>query len=535
MITWPVWARRQPTLVLGLFLLALLQLKLLLGGAYQLGNLEPLAESIYNLRGAEGIARAGSISLNLVGIAIPNPVPWLYPLLLSPIFLFASDPRWFYLLNLALLFISVGLFYFLLARLVASRFAKTLLWLLFLLNPVLSTLPQHPVADNLVLPLFLVLYFILTLPVVRITAGLLGVSAMLLFLAKPIMGPISLLFILAYSWRIYSAKSKQKIQIRGWLYYAPILTTLVLWLIFASAVGGTFLPDLRLDQTASSLFTSSSVPTEFPHFRAMYTKVNLKLYLAPFWDYPAPLLGQPSTVLPPLLGGLVAAALIVGGLLKPGWLGLFNFSLAAVSLLIFSTAFVVDFRHLAYLIPVFFLALGSFIDGLEKYLAPKRYWRLFYLTVVFLVWASLGIALAGQIRGGETRQESGRYNYQAAIAVREYFSGAEFERVRPKLLAVLPPSYLDYFSQGKFEPLPLSSLIYFSPNPEALYKLEKYETLETLYRTYLDNDIPLYLLDYQNSPHWEFERDAQSIAKNFKLNKVYRGCSGACNIYRLEQ
>lgn len=535
--------RRHPVLIFGLILLLLLMWRQPFSPTNSLANLEPFPDTIYYLSGAQNIARDLSFNLNRTGVEIRSPVPVLYSLVLSPLFLVFSDPRSFYLGNMLLALASATLFYFVLERTVAKRGIKTIVFLLFVANPVLSWYPTLAMAENLVLPLFLAWYWLLLAPVTSRRLVLAGVLPLLLLGAKISMVPFVPLLGLAYAGKIWLETTKRREILKRLGILAVVMVLANVALVRLDGRLKHFEPGSQEKNPLRShyqTYTASLVQTpeasEHVAFWSLdYLNKNLPLYLGTITGGQVPLLQAPFRIMPHLLGPLVALALAANVVLNPA-LGGFNLLLVGTALPLFATFFVVDFRYIYFLLPVFYLTAALFWQGLARYLAPRPYWRVLYFGTGLLFVGSLftrAVFVTDRIKANLTPSETA-VNYRILTAFNDYFAPDRFSAgPKPKLLTVIPPFYFDYFSSGRYEVLPLSAHLYITPDPTALYGDYDWTSLTGLYQSFLDQGIEVYASPVADQVREEYVRDWSQIVRTFKLEPVTVDCANLCKLYRL--
>jgi hypothetical protein len=198
-------------------------------------NFDPFPDATYYLAPPLNLLKGYGLNMYREGrYLIPGVAP-LYSLSLLPAFLFKADPRMFYLVNVFLSLISLLLFYLIIKKvLIADRDQKTIRLLnygylsiilfLYITNFYLSWYPQWAMAENLLLPLFLLGVYLLLSEINFRTVLLSGLIPLSFVATKYANFPLTLIYPCLYIYKICSVK-----KVKPWLIW-------FLLIVFSSAV-----------------------------------------------------------------------------------------------------------------------------------------------------------------------------------------------------------------------------------------------------------------------------------------------------------
>jgi hypothetical protein len=142
-------------------------------------NLEPFPDSIHYLSPALNLVKGGGLLIEREGRVIPPSVPFLYSLTLVPGFLIFSDVRFFYFTNVMLALSGLFFFYKFLTKIITNSYIIFLILFLYVTNYFIYWFPNLPMAENLILPLFLISLYLLASKLTMkkaVLASIVGIS-----------------------------------------------------------------------------------------------------------------------------------------------------------------------------------------------------------------------------------------------------------------------------------------------------------------------------------------------------------------------
>jgi len=144
-------------------------------------------------------------------------------------------------------------------------------------------------------------------------------------------------------------------------------------------------------------------------------------------------------------------------------------------------------------------------------------------------------SLKRQTLNNRLEQNEISWNYWAVDTMNKYFTIKD-EKVY--MATLLPPFYLMMFGNGNYGYLPLSVRQEFAGQNKGL--IEKYYeedgTIVSMYRRIINRGSEVYFTDYyKNNFHGSVDGQVEEIWRNFDSERVFWGCDGLCNIYRLKQ
>ena len=175
-----------------MLLLAILLLKNPLSPNNIISNLEPSPDSIHYLNPLVSLLQGKGLVLSYQNRSIPAQVPPLYSLVLLPLYLIFREIRFFYVTNVLLTIISAILFYKIITKLITDKILKSILFLAFATNYIIYWYPSVAMAENLLIPLYLLSIWLLLQPVTFTVALLISFLVMAFFATKYIAWILSL-------------------------------------------------------------------------------------------------------------------------------------------------------------------------------------------------------------------------------------------------------------------------------------------------------------------------------------------------------
>lgn len=501
-------------------------------------NFEPFPDSIYYVNTARSFVAGYGLNIVREGRILTPIVPPLYPLVLVPVYLINIDARMFYFTNIILTLLSFFLFYLILIRVVKSSIIKTFILFLYITNYDLYWFPNLAMAENLILPLFLLNIYILFAKVTRFNIILSGILGMSFYATKYASVPIAASLLFVYGVKLLTLKVGRKIKIINIAIF--LSTAFFMFIIFGYyeyKTKGVF-PLSYLVNFGSSLNTSNSTEVRtLTSFSVTYIQTNFRHYLNSITGGSERFLWDLTPILPRFvaIGGLIG--LILGLFSKQFRFISFVFLLIISSSVLFmSTFYSVDMRYIFQIIPTLLLGFGILlVIILEKY--KKRFFNFSLLLIISLLFLFYGltslIRIKSQISLNLKYVETPWY-YVSVLQLNKYFSQDKIlNGKKPVVISPMAPYYIDFFSNGNYTLLPLSTQQEFRGMKEFTWGPNDYSDLIKLYRYYIQNGYQLYVARYGLGNETNLNADFQNIADQFRMIQVSEGCFGQCNIYKL--
>jgi Na+-translocating ferredoxin:NAD+ oxidoreductase RnfA subunit len=471
-------------------------------------------------------------------------VPPLYGLTLLPLFVLFDDPRFFYFLNVLLTFISLGAFYGVSRKITTNQFILALVSILLITSYHFYWLPTLAMAENLLLPLFLVILYLLSAKKIQLAQiTMISLLAGLLYGTKYASLPTMTAICLILGARIVTDHMQHKLQWQVTLkkIAASILPVGTLFLYFGGwrslqallpffSQADTTAPTIQ--QTANSWFGIAYVQQNMPVYMQALRGEGTRF----LWDF--------SPLVKPWMAAL-------------GWLGLGHgltkkrtFWLASTILLslilqigIISTFYTNDTRYIYLLLPAILLGICFWFiwlqDVIRSFSVGKIKTSLALSVVAVLILASYGMQnltrlktqVAVNLRYAETP-----WGY---IAIKEMdtfittFTAQNPETKQPIIISPVVPHLVDFYATADFSLLPLDVYQDFKGHPVAVWGENDYSDFILLYTQKIQAGHPVFVAKYGignvESRHAAFSE----IEKSFIITEVHDGCFDQCDIYQL--
>lgn len=527
----------------GFFLTALLFLALLLfknpfSENSIIPNLYPYADTIHYINPARSFLAGDGWQITREGRGFAPGVPPLYSLLLVPLFVIYNDPRMFYFANVILAFISLALFYLILLKIIKNSGVRAFLLLLYVTNTVLHFYPLFAMAENLILPLFLLSVYLLIIAATQQKAVIAGVVAVSFYATKYAAAPLTLTFFLFYAAKIWLQDDKMQGKTKLLAFFlAGFLVLFIPLEISEQAIKGNGIfqriQEYILSVSVKEVVPLNSTPQRM-FFSRLYFQSNLVNYLHFLFGRPSKLIGTDFPVWPRFIAVGAWIGFVIGLWQKK--LRFLIFALICMTIfsaLVVSPFYAFDLRYLYYVIPLVILGFGILLDVLFKVLNRFSSARYFYLWLAGLCLLYLGYVQLNLYLGFSENALS--QDYVGVLTLNEFFNktSAPADK-KPQVISIVPPHFIDFYSNGNYELLPMSKQQHFFNSAVAVWGDNDYSDLPALYRSYLNRGYNLYvqssiLLD--EDAYWQ---DFLTILRQFKTELVSKECNRECNLYRLE-
>ena len=505
-------------------------------------NIEPYPDTIFYIAPARSLAQGDPFKLIREGRETNPGVPPLYSLSLVPFYLINHDARMFYFANVLMSLTSLYLFFRILKKITDDKWIVLFLLFLFVTNFFIYWYPQWAMSENLLLPLFLggTLLLISKLSYKNILlAAFISVS---FYATKYACAPMMLIYSFGYLIKIvFEAKSKHSLVLRKVFFYLLFLG------IFSSGIFiyGYFVNGLNPLGIVISLFqslvplggvgTSTVSNTSNSWMSMQYIKVNLPQYLDSLiggrhrflWDF--------TPIVAPWVGVLGILGLIAGffvsknRLLSLGLIGLLSFEILFMSMF-----YALDIRYIYFAIPTLLLGFAMFLSIVKAVCVKRKLYYIFLILIFLMSGLYLTknvIRIKSQIVINAKYAETPWY-YISVLKLNAYFD--EKKEIKPVVISPMPPYYIDFYSNGNYELLPLSTGQEFRSRMDLAWGEHDYSDLHKLYTNYLKNGRELYVSTYGLGNEAYLHTAYEALSEKFKTTEVYVDCYKLCNLYKVE-
>lgn len=527
---------------MSLFLLLLLLLKNPYSERNLISNLEPYPDTLHYLNPAINFSNGEGLYLKREERKIIPSVPPFYSFSISPIFLFTDDSRAFYFMNVIFALLSLYFLYLTLKKTISNSFIIGLLLFLYSTNYFIYWFPTLAMAENLILLLFNISVFLIVSKVSPLNLFLVGILGIAFFATKKASIPFFFSLLLIYSLKIFvEVKNKrQKIKTLGLLLLSVVISFIPYYLYEVFIKENNFISDILLILTiikpvseAASGVTQSSSSGSW--FSLSYFPQNFGLYLNALVGNQMRFLWDFTPIVPSYIGILGIIGLIFGFFIKK--FRFLSFSLVVFlisSILFISTFYTHDARYINHAIPTLIISFGIFLEILYNLLSKRKLKTIFYafFILIFCYYSFFNlIRIKNQIVLNLKYAEQPWY-YLSVKNLNQYFTKKDTKNL-PIVISALPPYYIDFFSNGNYNLLPLSKVQEFRNVKEKAWGPNDYSDLINLYKSYLDKGYELYVSNHALGSAGYLLNDFEAIKKNFDLKEVASGCFNTCNIYKL--
>lgn len=498
-----------------------------------IGNMEPYPDVLHYVTPARSLATGGPFKLTREYGELNPVVAPLYSIYLVPFYLINSDARMYYFANVLLSLLSVFLFYKVILKLTKSIWIIGFSLFLFVTNYYLYWYPTWAMAENMVIPLFLLGAYLFLEKVnfhSILAASFVGIA---FYATKYAYIPLTFFFSLSYFLKILIQKKDRP---------KNLLTLIIFSILFLipTLLYGYFIQGINpfgdLFGQIISLADKPTIitPSENPWFSKMYFGNNFDFYLSAIQGYVRRFLWEFKPLYPRWIFFAGSLGLILSLFTKKFRVfSVFLLILLFSQVIFMSTFYSADARYIFHAIPVLYLGVSLIFILLLQFLKEKKAARVFYVLYsgVFLFYISQSfLSIKNQIVLNLKYAET-PWTYISVQKINGYFS--EKESKRPIVITPLPPYYVDYFSNGNYELLPLSPQQDFRQQRELVWGPGDYSDFISLYKTHLTNGRVVFLATYGIGNEAYMHEAVNDIFNNFVEEEVVNDCFNLCRIYKL--
>lgn len=506
-------------------------------------NFSPSLDAFHYIVPARSFLAGEGFQLTREGRGFGPSVPPLYSIVLIPGFILYNDPRVFYFTNILLSLLSLALFYKIIKKLTLNKWIIGFSLFLYVSNYFLYWYPTLAMAENLLLPLFLVSILLLISKVSRINsimAGLIGVS---FYATKFSAVPLSALYFILYAIKVFCGKLEKQEKILSIVRIVACFFTaffilfvyehisqdgrsLVSLLNFISPIfPGIPRPAHSQMHKSSWAFSLSHVASNLPQYLGAIKGKSMKF----LWDF--------TPIVPRWLAITGIFGLVSGLVYKK-----FRLLSLALILMLFGQIFFIsmfysaDARYIYHAIPTLLLGLVLFFVFLFRFLNKRKLGFIFYIFSAGL-FVFYGLANLMRIKYQivlNLKYAETPWDYISILNLNEYFTDDKVRNIKkPIVISALVPYFIDFYSNGNYSLLPLSPDQEFRSKKEFAWGPNDYSDFIALYKSYFDQGYDLYIHNYGLGNEGYMHQAYNEVQNNFTLEKVAGGCYEACNVYKL--
>jgi hypothetical protein len=511
-------------------------------------NFEPYPDTIHYVTPARSFLLGKGLKIYRNGYGRNPSVSPLYSLVLIPLYAINYDVRVFYFTNVILSFISFFLFFKILKKITKNIYIIGLCLFLYVTNYYIYWYPTLAMSENLILPLFLLGVYLLLTPVsifATLLAGIVGIS---FYGTKYACAPLTASYLFLYYLKIFIGKDKLSRKI--FYLTIPVISLIIFSALFLDIgkIFGTIYQNISLAfiNPLISIFNSSEKITNANFDNAPFSKFYLVKY---FPRYLKAIVGYPERFLwdnTPIVNKLVGIGGLTGLILNL-FRKKYRFLCLSLIILLFSSIYFIasfysfDMRFIYHALPIMIIGFALFLSTGDFRINKTDFKHVFNLIILGLFLYYLltnAIRFKKQIMLNIKYRETPWY-YVAVIELNKYFNKPVFVKTsagnkKPVVISALNPFYIDYFTNGNYDLLPLSSWQdFFRKSPPSPWGENDYTNLIALYRLYINRGHDVYVHNSGLGNVGNLNASFNDIKENLGLEKVADGCYDSCNIYRV--
>lgn len=542
-------------LFFGLMLLSLLLFKNPFSGQNIISDFGPLPDVVYYLYPAKSLIDGAGMKVIYNDSTLTPITPPLYTLIIAPIYIFFNDLRAFYFINLGLVLTSTIFFYQIISKIFSNLAVKIIVFLTFISTPIIYWYPSFSMPENLLICLFIISLWLLLKPLSGLSVTAAGTIIVSFFATKYIAWPLSVSLGLFFFLKIINFQKLDSLKVK--LLMILLLSTFASFLLYSflefstkgADVWVVVLENLKTVLSAATGgriekgddITSQKLMTNYISTLNGSSMYSLGDYQDKFFRYIAglmggqtPVAGKNLTLIPVVVGITSLAGLFFNLCFPKQRLLACYLSLSALGMVFFAPMFIdVDARYMFVPIIILILSFGLFwqnIQSILTYFQRLFYFHLLILGSLILISFNIYSPFKNQLKANFISAEGSAY-YQVASMLNDYFKDTPSGQ-KPVVITILPPHVLDSYSNHNYNFLPLAKAQRFSQYPQ-IWNLTLNQDYFHLYRISLTKGDAIYLLDYGIKGDFVLYQYYLRLQNDFKLNKVFSGCSTQCNLYKL--
>jgi len=504
-------------------------------------NLEPYPDTIHYTLPPRSLVMGGPFMIYREDRSARTSVGPLYSLTLIPFYLINHDVRMFYFANVLMSLVSLWLLFLILKKITEDKLVVGLTLFLFVTNYFNYWFPQWAMAENLLMPIFFFgVWLLMSKPRIGYVFGA-ALVTVAFYATKKACAPLTIVFAIMYLLKLLVSKNRFK-NTMWFVLFSVVIFLPLLWYQITYIGGnplevfsGLFSHFSKSGQIAS-VVTPTSVGNAW--FSMKYLTINLPLYLKALVGDRARFLWDFTPVVSRWVGVLGLFGLFTAIFVR-------RFRLISVTLiflllgeiLFMSVFYAFDMRYVYHAIPTLLLGFAILMSLSRDFFERKRMSKVFVCLVVIIFgtyFLKNAVRLKSQIMINVKYAETPWY-YISVLKLNDFFTKEKVVNDnKPIVISPMPPYYIDYYSNGNYELLPLSNDQEFRHGMNETWGTRDYSDLFKIYRDYLKSGRSLYVSTYGLGNEAYLHKSFDNLRKTFMLEEVYDGCYTQCKIYQVK-
>jgi len=272
-----------------------------------------------------------------------------------------------------------------------------------------------------------------------------------------------------------------------------------------------------------------------PWMSMQYVSINLPQYLSSLIGASSRFLWDYTPITASWIGSLGIFGIIAGFFENKKRLLSFGlFGLLFSEILFMSMFYALDIRYIYFAIPTLLVGFAMFLSIVRDFCVKRKVNFLFLIIILLMSGFYLAknvIRIKSQIVINAKYAETPWY-YISVLKLNAYFS--EKKEIKPVVISPMPPYYIDFYANGYYELLPLSSEQEFRSRKDLAWGEHDYSDLQKIYVDYLKRGRELYVSTYGLGNEAYLHTAYEALSKKFKTTEVYVDCYKLCNLYKVE-
>lgn len=510
-----------------------------------IGNFEPFPDTFHYVVPARELAQGrGFYIAREFGRIVPA-VPPLYSIFLTPTWFFSQDARTFYFVNIVLALTSFALLAGLLRLMTNKSWLIGLTLLLWVTNWYTYWLPSLAMSENLLFVWILLMLVWVRLPLQKWSGLFAGLLVWLPYLTKFSAAPQTFIFGLIvlirywFAWKASRGSERKSFVQQFFGFFVITMSILLAYTLHDYLQSGTTLLDRFINVVTSVASSDPKIPSQgesFVAFSSAFVLQHFPGYLQAAFGKVTPFLWERT----PVWEWWLAWFGFIGLAVSSKWnkhrsVFLSALALILAQILFMATFYVVDAR---YILPIFAVIPLGFVGFVET--TKKRPWS-YLVSFVFVFFCLMAFVMrAPMVRKTVAINLKYAETPWYMLSVKELDKALEGQESADASIAVispLAPHLHDFYSSKKvkYHLLPLTRFQDFRTQStrEQLYGQDDYSDLLALYDKYLSEGYQVYIESYGLGNVSTHHEDYQNLMTAFKTEKIWSGCHGLCDVYKI--
>jgi hypothetical protein len=517
---WRLWPIFIPVIIL-----ALLLARPVFSDRTLIANFEPFPDTFHYIIPPRCFLDGQGWQLCRAGLPGIKPVvPPLYSVVLLPALAISSDPRIFYLVNVILATLTTVLLGKLLWKTSGSSSWTFLSLLFFVTTYSVYWYPSVAMAENVVLPLWLLSVWLLLQPP-KLSRTILGIAAALgLFLAKYVYLPLAVVMIVSFLVKTLTSN---------------IVASNVKKLLLLTSIAGGVLGYLVLRSELEWIVVINiwaglqGRPAPITWFSLDHWIPNFKTYWGMLHGYKIFTLWDETPVVTPLVAAIGWIGLGASIVTEKRWWGVSLLAMLLVPIALISFFYAADGRYLIQALPTLLLGGGLFVRVVPQKMKHELGARL------LLLFLGTAVLLQTLLRAPQLKLQLAlnlKYSEQPWF----YLAAKEIDQAilltkasHPIVVSALPPYLLDFYLTQPATIYPLSKNQDFTKDAMTVWGVPSAENMPAVIQAALNENRVVLVNSWRQVNDPQNEATWQKLNQTFELQLIRPGCHEACNTYRV--